>query len=343
MTEDRIQRRISSLLSLAAHPGTPEVERARAQAQADELMAKYNVEQALLNWEKPIEARRKPIVMEYDPINLVNMAFIQSERDYSEYQVNGTVAGIRSNVFRFAGTRATSVWKREEKRTAYTVVGYEEDVYYGEALWNMVFQEILRSMFPGWSEDRSMDDNIYLLKNAGYSWPQIREIGIANKATDAQGPLTAKNAASKLRTAYGRAAKARGEDPKPPRILNPHWWRVSYVDSFSVRIQQRFAALKAGREEWVGTQNLPAMQAQKDAVDEAFYEMFPDLRPPTEEEMAKLRAEAEERKKNEKAVRPKKQKTRYYDDSAWAAGHAAASRVKLTQDQQFERKQEISE
>ena len=118
-------------------------------------------------------------------------------------------------------------------------------------------------------------------------------------------------------------------------IRDPHWWRFSYIDSFSTRMQQRFAALKADREEYFDKKNLPAIQQQESAVDEMFYEIFPDEHPDAIEEQRK---KWEEKAKNRKPVKAAKIKTRYYDPSAYDAGYYAAESVNLKQNKKFERK-----
>lgn len=344
----RIQEKIRSLLEMAAHPQTPEHERSLAQEQAEKLMNKYKVERASINWERPILQQDKPIRREFNIVNFIAPgAMSNSGRDFAEHSINGRISGLQRTVLQFAGARVTDKYFEEDGKylRKWVVYGYEEDVFYGELLWNIVLQEVLRTMFPGWSDQRSMEENVYLLKKAGYSWSQIREIGLVNNAKDAYGQLTHANAGSKLRSAYGRAAKRRGEDPKAPLIRDPHWWRRSYADSFAVRLTQRMSAMKQERDEYFAKKNLPAIQKQESAVDEAFYEEFDFLRPPTPEEMERRRKEQEERdeaEKDKKSVRPAKApRVRYYDNSAWNAGYDAANKIDLAQSRQFKNKEEL--
>lgn len=336
---ERIQRKIASLLERAAHPGTDEHERESCLRMADEMMAKHKIERSLISWERPIEERRKPTTLYYEPLHFVDNDMIRSRRHYSEYEVSGTLTGLRQTIFRFVGARCRFDY-RDGKNTL-VVVGYEEDIYYGEMLWNMTLSEIVRSMYPTWSKAVSMDENVYKLKSAGYSWPQIREIGLENGAKDAHGSLTFENAGSKLRSAYRRYAKSIGESGEMPKVRQPEWWRVSFADGFAKNLGQRLAAIKMDRESYFDGKNLPALQKDEQAVKDLFEEHFPPPPPLTEEEFAEQKKREEEwdrKNKNRKVPVPK---VRYYDPSGYRSGVASSNRVKLTHDEQLKMKKEI--
>lgn len=338
----RIQEKISRLLEKAAHPGTPEGERAVAQEMADRLMAKHKIERAMINWERPLEERRKPTHTVINPLTLIEESSMRaSQRDIAEHYIQGELTGLRSNILRFVGLRVTCQYVEEENGYREVAVGYEEDIFYGQLLWNTVFQDIVSKMFPGWSQNLSMEENVYRLKKAGYSWSQIREIGLHNGAKDAYGVLTEKNAGSKLRSSYGRWAVRQGESKKAELIRDPHWWRRTYVFSYSSRISQRLAAMKAGREEYK-TENLPALQADQDLIDEHLYELYPHLRPVelTPEQKAEREREYQEelkREKNRKSV-SKPRAMRGGDRAAWEKAYGDANRVDLSRTESFEGK-----
>lgn len=328
-------RIIEGLLSRAAHPNTPEPERIAAQEQADKLMAQYQIDRAMLNFNKKEDEVRQPIVREYENLDLIQEGSVRNSgynwetgrysrsRDVEEYGIQGVISGIRTNIFYHAGA------KTAHQSGKIVAVGYEEDLIYAEMLWLTVFQDIVTKMFPTWNKEKGFDENVYNLKKAGYSWSQVCEIGLQNNAKDAYGPLTKPNSGSKLRSGFKRHARKIGEEVLPGKRQpsNPHLWRRSFVDSYSATISQRIAALKAGREEYFDKSSLPALVQDSDRVKQRFYELFPDLNPanrpePTEEEIA-----AAER--HRRSRRPAKIKTREADMSAWAAGNAAAKAVNL--------------
>lgn len=342
---ENIQRRISALLERAAHPSTPEAERAACQEKADALMLQHKIERANISWEKPVEERRKPTTVLMDVVSLVDTGTFASNRDEVEFSIEFTVKEIQRDCLRFAGARArTRFFNRENLIDGaqpgdhkLVVVGYEEDIYYGQLLWNMSLQEILRALYPGWSDSLSMDANVFNLKKAGYSWSSIRKIGISNGAKDAYGVLTEKNAGSKLRTAYKREAKRRGLPPELPKLMDPHHWRNSFVSGFHSNLKQRMTAIKMGRESYFDSKNLPALRQDEDAVDSLFEEHFPPPPPPTPEEIAAAEKAA---KSSTRSVRVRK--SRIADATAWGQGVSASNKVDLGNAQKVQNKKELS-
>ena len=351
---DDIQRKITALLERAAHPATNAAERAACQEKADAMMLKHKIERAAISWERPIEERRKPTTILMDQLDLTSSMVWASRRDGVEYEISGVIRGIRHSCLQFAGVKArnhhfhgASMLGMDDElrgKTKLVVVGYEEDIYYGQMVWNSAFQEILRVLYPGWSENLSMDANVFNVKNAGYSWPAVREMGLKNNAKDSRGPLTKNNAESKLRTAYKREAKRRGLPPELPKLKDPHHWRNSFVSGFNSNLLQRMSALKAGRESYFDGANLPALVQDEDAVKDLFNEHFPPPPPPTEEERARWVEEMrqmEEDRKNRKPQRIRYSEPRQADLSAWRAGVSSSSKIDLGNTAKVQNKKEI--
>ncbi|UVK63850.1 hypothetical protein SEA_LILYPAD_46 [Gordonia phage LilyPad] len=330
MSEDRRLRIIENLLIRASHEGTPEEERIACQEQADKLMAQYQIDRAMLNFNKKNGEERKPTHREYDGIDLIQEGSVRDStynwrtnrwsqsRDTEEYAIQGVISGIRGNTFRHAGCQLG------HKMGKTIAVGFEEDLMYAEMLWLGIFGDILTKMFPSWDKAKKFDENVYNLKKAGYSWSQVREIGLRNDARDHNGPLTAENAGSKLRTGFKRHCKKIGEEVTR-QSQNPHLWRRSFVDAYSATLSQRMAAMKAGREEYFDKSNLPAMVQDKDRVKQHLYELIPELDPANW-------PEPDPNWEPPKPTKAVKQKVRYADPDAWAAGNAAASKVNLRMD-----------
>lgn len=337
---DSITRRIQALMERAMHPATPEEERESAQAMADKLMAKYRVDAAMLDFGKKENERREPVVHHFDPIKIVDESSLRaSSRDTNEYSLQGRLTGVRAHIFSHCGCKARSSFK--EGKRVYTVIGYQEDVFFAELLWNTVFMDIVSKMYPSWNKEKSFDANVFDIKKAGYSWSQVREIGLANGGRDHNGPLTFKNAGSKLRTAYKREASRRGEVvlPGKQQPTDPHWWRQSFCQAYIVRLEQRLRAMENQHEEYKGIDNLPAMQQSEEWVLRKYWEQFPDEHPDAvaermkkwREEDAKLEAEyrsgARKRPRSRSVSMPR---MRQADGNAWSAGHEAANQVNLS-------------
>lgn len=348
MSNDNKQRVITSLLERASHPNTPEEEREACLAKADAMMIQYKIERASISWERPIEERRKPVTRFFDPsVRSMSEAEWASTRDYStESQMAGNLGGIRRTCFSFAGARCSEKYfgRNSEKSKAQVkehgleegsvylvVVGYEEDLYYGESLWNEVFREIIRSLYPSWVSSKSLDWNVYEMKESGYSWSTICRSAIRASAGDARGLVTEKNSGSKLRTAYKREAVRRGLPAELPKVGQPQLWRESWLAGFSSALTQRMAAVKAGRKDYFEKAgvNLPALQQDEEAVDEMFEEFFPKPKPMSEEELKKLNDQIEEEAKKARSRRPAKVRTRYYDSSAYGKGHAKSQSIDI--------------
>lgn len=306
-------RVIESLLTLASHASTPPEEAQRAQEKAEALMEKHKIDRAIANFGRSEkEVLGEVIEVKLQRLNLVDPNAVgSSRRDTMEFQTTGIITGLRGVIYTHAGCMAKGD----------LVMGYQDDIAYAEILWLAVFNEALQLMFPRWSKEVGFDENVYRLKKAGYSWPQVREMGIANEARDCNGVLTQQNAGSKLRTAYRRHCKSIGEEIEGSQPRDPHWWRVSFAHSFSTRISQRVAALRAGREQYQTPDNLPALVRDQDIVKRAFYEKFPDMNPANQKQYTK-----EELEKPSKKVQKKQ---RYVDASAWGSGYNAAEGINL--------------
>lgn len=318
---ESIMRRVQALLELAAHPSTPQAERETSQEMADKLMARYRLDRAMLNFKSAgkVQERREPTHRFYDHIKLVDDSMNHSTRDWNEeYGIQSVVNNMRDTIYRHAGCEYAF------SGSGMTYVGYEEDLFFGDMLWSTVFQDVVTRMFPRWEREANFDENVFRLKNAGFSWPQVREAGLAVDARDRNGPLTAQNAGSKLRTAYNRYCKKVGYEPPETQPRNPGLWRRSFVDSYSSRLRQRMAKLKNNAEQEAGEEGALALIKDSDLVRQKLYDLFPSMNPANWP-----KHEVDSNAPKPKARRPKKIKYRAADPAAWDAGYHAANRVDL--------------
>ena len=322
---ENIIRRVQSLLERAAHAGTDEHEREVCQQKAEALMAKFKLDRAMLNFQRKGKRVNEPVHRVYDKLNLADNAAMQTNRDWKEeVGIEFAIKHLRQDIYSHAGCRYY------ETGAEFNVVGYEEDIFYADMLWTNVFMDVTQNLFPRWNNEIGFDANVFYLKNAGFSWPQVREIGLANNARDRSGALTYDNAGSKLRTGYNRHAKKVGFVKPKEQPRNPNLYRRSMVDGYASRLRARLYELKQSSKMDVGKEGELALVQDADYLQEYLWTLFPHLRPKeyTEEELEAMRQE----NANIKPTRYRKPpKAREADPRAWQAGHDAANRVKLTQ------------
>jgi hypothetical protein len=247
-------RQVQALLDRAEHPNTPPEEAASSRAKAEAMMAKYRIEEE--------EARQgriaqgldtiKPIVDEF-PICDYNSQY----RDHyvrMMYAITEHVGNIRMAYKYVSG-----------QQTGY-LVGFESDVKFAETLYTALRLHFANTLEPKYDPSVSLEENVYRMRTAGMErstiakaiWPEGRPKGVPEPSI-----------------LYKRACEQRGEDPKVVgRGVNVKTYRQSFADAYVGRISTRLWEM-AQAEPGTGLQ----LRGRKDAVDEAFYERFPNLRP----------------------------------------------------------------
>lgn len=283
-------------------------------------MAKYRLDRALLNFAKDEKDRGKPEKREYGQIDLIDDNMKMSSRDYKEeWGIENAVRMLRHDIYFHANCRMYSTHK------LVTVVGFEDDIFFADLMWNTVFHDLVVKMFPRWSGSGSdtFDRNVFMLKNAGYSWPQVREAGLSVGARDKLGVLTEDNAGSKLRTAYARECKRTGFFAPAKQPRNPGLWRRSFIDSFRTRLNERFHEMKLAAkqdQQAAGEAGALALYQETDQIKVMFFDLFPDANPDN----------WPKRDPNIKMPKLPKLRQRAADEGAWAAGYSAASQINIS-------------
>lgn len=259
MTDNYI-RKVEALINRANHKDANSEERIACLAKADEIMAKHRLDRAMLfkDGNKP----EKEIIVK-----------TVSALPYSPYV--GSLTWMRKDILTHCGVMSRT-WQEEV-----TLVGYEEDIFYAEMLWTSVYMEFTSKLFPKWESHRGFDANVYALKNAGYSWPEVRDFALAENAGDHISKLTVKNAGSKLRTAFKREAQRNGIEVLPGRQqpANSRAWRDSFVEGFVNTLYGRLAVLSAKAKEAAGEAGEIALISDADRVKHRFWEMYPETHP----------------------------------------------------------------
>jgi hypothetical protein len=150
------------------------------------------------------------------------------------------------------------------------LVGYESDVRYAIMLHTVVRMAFSGKLEPKVDPELSSDDNVYTLRNAGIERQRIAVM--MGWGGDAEGGT------SKVTPAYKRACRARGEDPLVVgRSVNAKTYRESFADAFVSGVYYRLLAMAATHG--VEAKGELVLANRKENVDEAFYELYPELRP----------------------------------------------------------------
>lgn len=143
-----------------------------------------------------------------------------------------------------------------------TMVGMESDVEYAEMLFTSLKMQVANELEPQYDHGLSLEDNVYIMRHAGLKWRRVEE----QCGLDPYGPA---------QRAYGRACEQRGEEPR--KRVNPKTVKRNFVEGFVARINARLREIRKRQEQHHGSSG-NALVLVRDAVGEAYEEMFPDLK-----------------------------------------------------------------
>ena len=153
-----------------------------------------------------------------------------------------------------------------------TLVGYEGDLRYAEFLWTSAHLMFSTRVSPVWSDSRSEEENIFLLRNSG-----IERRVIADKAW---GNGHEASARSKVQRIYVKEANRRGEVVRAAGLgFDTKAYREAYAQSFLDTLTTR---LRVARDAADSTGGGLVLHGRSERVQEAFYELFPNRRPSTD-------------------------------------------------------------
>lgn len=251
-------------------------------AKADAIMVKYAIDRAIVEALKVSSGEQRE-----EPVS-VNIPFIRDGVDFEDEYV-----AMFSAICNHNRTRAVIRPYREEA----TIVGFPADVEYTQMIWNSTYLAFVSKLDPSWVVDRPADENIKILKEAGWKWGRIADVANANgfecTATD-----------GRLKAAYRRQCKLEGVEPTSHTQRHAAY-RAAYAEAFSATISSRLYRMRRAAEDQVasrrGTGTELALRSRKDTVNEEFYRLFPHLRPMSAEERAEAMERSELHRKAEAA------------------------------------------
>lgn len=259
---DDMMRKITALLQRADHPNTPEAEADACRAKAETLMNKYRIE------ESELAASGALAEEAYKPGSKVVVV-----APYSSPYLN-TYWSLIYWAANHAGCRVANKWEYVdgELSCVATVVGFESDVRYVEALFmsaRIIFSD---RMEPKVDSSLSDDENVYRLRSSG-----MERIKVA-KAMGWGEPGTGKGGAARVTSSYKRWCKKIGETPDlTGRDMSVAVFKEAYVSGFLNEFVDRLN--KARNAAGISTGGELVLANRKEDVDEAFYDLFPEQRP----------------------------------------------------------------
>lgn len=259
MTEEKILTRVQKLLDKANANGVTEEERELFLAKADELMMKHSIDEAMLMATLTKEERRKPVKEHFQAADAYAPHW-EKMRTVLRYIAQLHRCRI---VFHYSGDC--------------TLVGFHEDVEYVKMKWLNVYLHFSKTINPKWDTSLSPEQNAYNFFRAGTAWTEVEKIA---KRNDCNWNI------KKLRAGYRTYCESIGEIPQRQSQSN-FMYKEAFAEGFRSRMSSRILTLLEERDKMAS--DAGALVAVKDLgleVDELFYSLFPQFRPPTAEEVA---------------------------------------------------------
>lgn len=195
-SNERILDRVQKLLNIAEHPNTPAAEAEVALAQAQSLITKHAIDEALLRQTQTTAQRRAP-----EKRDIPFASGISTIRPTLRTILQAVCRVNRCSVaLTYAGA---------------TVYGASEDIAWVEMLMMSIHHQLLAKLNPKWDTSKSYDENVYNFKVAGYKWKEINREAVKNGQPDAR----------KLEKHSGALHDVRDytSDPNGSPIWEPRW------------------------------------------------------------------------------------------------------------------------
>jgi hypothetical protein len=256
---DDMMRKVSGLLAKADDPASTEEEADACRATAEKIMRKYRIEESML-----IESGA--LTEEGHTPGSKVVVVCNSDSPYMN-----TYYAIMDYVTQHTGCRMAYNWGLDPEGGQYsllaTLVGYEADIRFSEALFMNARLIFADRMEPKPKPDLSDEDNVYRLRSSGMERIKIAKV---------MGWGDTGSATAKVTRLYKAACKARGEDPTlTGRSMSVTAFREAYATGFTAELYSR---LYRARNAAGGGGEL-VLANRKETVDEAFYRLYPHKRP----------------------------------------------------------------
>jgi hypothetical protein len=243
--------------------------------QADALRIKYAIDEAALDASRPAAARSKPATIEIE----------LGGAGITEY-----IAGMARDIALHCGCKIRNYTSHYDGAWHSKVWGFESDLRYFEILYTTLRLHMIGALRPKPDPTISIEDNAYVLHNAGLNWFDIAKAFGWYQVTPLPGePVNmyvnrntgeragwAKSVGT-FKAAYKRAIIARGESALHIPPSGGDTFRRSAAQGYISRIDQRLRAIRGQRT------NSSALALRVSEVEEMYESDNPDLFKPVEE------------------------------------------------------------
>lgn len=259
---DAMMSKITAMLARADHPATPEGEADTARAMAEKLMRKYRIEESELIAKGELDT-------EVNRPGSKEVFVSPAESPYYNVYYN-----LIHYCAQHTGVRMHHRWGVLDDNYGLiaVMVGYEADLRFAEVLFMNARIVFADRMEPKPNPELTDEENVYRMRSAGMERIRIAKLmgyGSTNSAT------------AKVTNMYKRACKKRGEEAVlTGRSMSVTAFREAYESSFLSEFWHRLYRARNAADAGGGGELVLANR--KENVDEAFYQMFPNLRPKAE-------------------------------------------------------------
>jgi hypothetical protein len=264
-----ILRKVQALID-RANSTNFDGERDSCIAKADELMAKFAIEEFELSMSRPAKEREKPEVRD------MVITFVDDRHLREGLKDLFGALAVHCGVLRGEALR----YSRDQDGWTTKVVGYRTDLDWCQMLYVTVQMHLVSRMEPRPSEMLTDLENFTMLRESGMSWRRIFELmgWEWNSPNDSHEGLSGESA-RRLRTMrkqYTDLCKQEGRQPVKGKKADTY--RASFADGYVARIKRRLREMDDTRES-AATGKEVVLATREGDLFEFFYGLYPDLRP----------------------------------------------------------------
>lgn len=248
MAQERVLDKVQRLLDLANDSGATEEERDLALTRANEMMVKHAIAQSVLDAHCTARGEK----MSRDPETVV-VPFIPVGQEFDL---------ILYDCVAYLGLLARVIPVRllsHDDQSSLSLSGFPDDIEYFQMLWLSTYLQFSNKLFPKWDTEKSLDENVKFLKDAGFKWKEIWFISNNTLHPNGAQLLSPKgkpigcppNDNHELIKAYRRQCELEGVQPEN-HTQRHGAYRESYALGFKVRLSQRIAEMRYAASQEAG-------------------------------------------------------------------------------------------
>jgi len=259
MTEDKRESILRKVQALIARAESTEFEHEREQClrRADDMMAKYAIEE----W----EARQRGDTKALKP-EMHQMEFSWYFRSPVNEQLWSLFCSIMSHCSCVIASQKLA-FDGDSREYRMPVFGLPSDLDYANMLFTSLYLQMVDKIQPKFDPKLSRPANVNRAKDSGMKW-------VPDICNFVGWPV--EKSIIPLRKEYKEWCIA--NDIDPVYHVQPETHRRNYAWGFTYKIQERLREMRGEQEKATGSL-LPALRDAKDIAREAMYDMFGDLRP----------------------------------------------------------------